>query len=1213
MNSIIKVFTNIRLKALWFGITILSLCAIQAQQIKNIQVPELINLPDSPVEDFWAEVQSEPMLSKRTKVYPTALQIQQAKEEINQIKNTILSKPHHSISFQNEASLTLKLDLFRNVILESPNGNRMPLSLTGSTSNTIVIEGNHQDNTLIISKEIIDLGYNILYLGGAQQTAKGDQLIVGESTNDRFSKIEISHYNANDGVIEIDTSSTITFMGLEPLTLGGTADDLIINLPNATPNPDAVLQNDAINGSCIISGSTFEATTFLNPANSLTINGGTLEDLISIQGVDTGFGADLIINANSDNDQVSFDTNTTFVGVGEISVVAEFLSITAEVSTEDDITLLADKSIEISNGARVSTSLGDIVITSSQDIVTTDNFTGITINNGQVDSIDGGNITITGVGASDGTTSNNRGVNIANTSSVFTSDSSGAITITGVGGNGTVNNDGVTMSSNNASISSVGGDIVIQGTANGTGNNNAGFAFRGQITNTGGGTIDITATSNGLGSGCRGMRIIDNSSAISTVDGNLSINATAGPGNSNCQGIEYREGIITSEGGDITIIGTGNGSGNENYGLYLNSAINTDIEQLQITGSNVSTAGGQFSMGIRMDGNTNITTQDGQININGTGGVGNSQFSLGVLVAFGADIIATGTGSIAITGNAGASPQNDYGVLLQNNNTRVEANGGGITLNGTGGGNMSSRVSTGVNILAESLVTENGGGDITITGMAGLGTDRNVGFFIATGAAMQCQGGTISINGTGSAGPDGSNFGFGISNGSITNTSSGDIEIIGIGGTGLDDNFGAVIDENAVLTAEDGDIMITGTSIDTATDGAVTIASPITASGLGNITINGTAVSNTDVAIGIASEVAVVTAGASLELNALQGVLNSPDGPATLSVCNAANISINGLASPGDALGQFQLAGALDFTAGSTLTFEINDLNTPGIDFDQLVVNGTVDLTDVNLVLVDNLTATPSTCQFLVLIDNDNADAVVGTFTGIAQGDSVSLGAINGTISYVGGDGNDVVFVFENTQAPTVTCPADITVDNDAGVCGATVTFTSSATDDCAGVTITAFPPSGSVFPVGTTDVLVTATDASGNTDTCTFTITVNDTEAPILNCPADITAECIQTITYSSPTFSDNCAIAGAPPAAVPGFTLFGTFGNSTYFISDTADTAANNFAFANANNYKLVTIGTQEENDFITSELNSQGTGSVLIGYNDLAVEDDFVWQSG
>ena len=47
---------------------------------------------------------------------------------------------------------------------------------------------------------------------------------------------------------------------------------------------------------------------------------------------------------------------------------------------------------------------------------------------------------------------------------------------------------------------------------------------------------------------------------------------------------------------------------------------------------------------------------------------------------------------------------------------------------------------------------------------------------------------------------------------------------------------------------------------------------------------------------------------------------------------------------------------------------------------------------------------------FLV-INNDGVDPVSGTFAGIAEGGLLSAGGFDFTVSYAGGDGNDVVLV----------------------------------------------------------------------------------------------------------------------------------------------------------------------------------------------------------
>lgn len=80
---------------------------------------------------------------------------------------------------------------------------------------------------------------------------------------------------------------------------------------------------------------------------------------------------------------------------------------------------------------------------------------------------------------------------------------------------------------------------------------------------------------------------------------------------------------------------------------------------------------------------------------------------------------------------------------------------------------------------------------------------------------------------------------------------------------------------------------------------------------------------------------------------------------------------------------------------------------------------------------------------------------------------------------------------------PTITCPANITTNAPPGQSSVVVTYPApSVSDNCSGVTSNSVPPSGSAFPLGVTVVTCTATDSSGNTNTCSFTVTVNPTAA---------------------------------------------------------------------------------------------------------------------
>jgi uncharacterized repeat protein (TIGR01451 family) len=82
-----------------------------------------------------------------------------------------------------------------------------------------------------------------------------------------------------------------------------------------------------------------------------------------------------------------------------------------------------------------------------------------------------------------------------------------------------------------------------------------------------------------------------------------------------------------------------------------------------------------------------------------------------------------------------------------------------------------------------------------------------------------------------------------------------------------------------------------------------------------------------------------------------------------------------------------------------------------------------------------------------------------------------------------------------DTTPPVIGCPANIVVvlpPNNTAISMPVSYPTVTATDSCAAsVNVTSSPASGSVFPLGTTVVNASATDASGNTSSCSFTVTV--------------------------------------------------------------------------------------------------------------------------
>jgi PKD repeat protein len=134
---------------------------------------------------------------------------------------------------------------------------------------------------------------------------------------------------------------------------------------------------------------------------------------------------------------------------------------------------------------------------------------------------------------------------------------------------------------------------------------------------------------------------------------------------------------------------------------------------------------------------------------------------------------------------------------------------------------------------------------------------------------------------------------------------------------------------------------------------------------------------------------------------------------------------------------------------GGALVIELAGLE-PGTGYDQLRVAGPVNLAGSSFILSAS-TGFPAGTTFTI-IDNDGADPVISTFAGIPEGATIAKAGQHYIISYVGGDGNDVVLTQVDDRAPTAFfAPVEFALEGHA------VIFDGSGSFDIDGDPITYF------------------------------------------------------------------------------------------------------------------------------------------------------------
>lgn len=232
----------------------------------------------------------------------------------------------------------------------------------------------------------------------------------------------------------------------------------------------------------------------------------------------------------------------------------------------------------------------------------------------------------------------------------------------------------------------------------------------------------------------------------------------------------------------------------------------------------------------------------------------------------------------------------------------------------------------------------------------------------------------------------------------------------------------------------------------------------------------------------------------------------SGTGTVARSISLVSDPSAGGRITPGNGGPGILNTNSLAFTFSSTAVVAEIGGPSPGNNansHDQINVTGTVSLGNATLLtsLVNGFTAVGP--QALKIINNDGSDSIVGTFGGLPQGAAVP-GIPGATITYTGGDGNDVVIVVPDTTPPLApvissSTPASPNADYHPFINGTAEPLSTVriwTQSDCAGssagiigqATATAggtFSAQVTVASGITTPLYANTTDAAGNSSPC--------------------------------------------------------------------------------------------------------------------------------
>jgi hypothetical protein len=178
---------------------------------------------------------------------------------------------------------------------------------------------------------------------------------------------------------------------------------------------------------------------------------------------------------------------------------------------------------------------------------------------------------------------------------------------------------------------------------------------------------------------------------------------------------------------------------------------------------------------------------------------------------------------------------------------------------------------------------------------------------------------------------------------------------------------------------------------------------------------------------------------------------------------------------------------------------------------------------------------------------HDQQDGDVTTTCSPASGTTFAIKTTDVTCSATDSNGNTAWALFmvtvRDTSPPEILLPSMTTVEA-TSACGATFTYAVTASDAVDGtVTVICSPQTGTMFPLGATDVMCFAYDRRFNFASSTFRVTVRDSTGPAIAAHDDVSAEATGAgarVSYATPGTIDTVDGAGTASCTPVSDSLF-------------------------------------------------------------------------